>query len=110
MNWPIRFKRCHAGRPDPAIRFLSIGAGDRAHLLPLTYDLFSAVRKLEEKMLPASLPRAVVALLDASRAKLAGSLVRDGDALEDAVIELGTMGFSVRRELGQFVVSREDEL
>lgn len=98
------------GKPDPAFRFLSIGNGARAHLLPLTYDLFSAVRKLEEGMRPASLSRAVVALLDASRAKLAGGLVRDGDALEDAEIRLGTMGIAVRSELGQFVVSREDDL
>jgi hypothetical protein len=97
------------GRPVPSLRFLSIGSGERAHVLPLTFDLFCAVRKLEEGMLPASLPRAVVALLDASRSKLAGSVVRDSDLLEDASIELGQMGFTVRCELGQFVVSREED-
>jgi hypothetical protein len=58
--------------------------------------------------LPASLPRLVVALLDTSKSRLAGIVVRDEDALDDAEIRLGTMNLVVRRELGSFVVSRRD--
>ncbi len=96
------------GRPGSVLPFLRIGNAKDAQALPLTFELFRAVRDLEQGLLPASLPRPVVALLDTSRAKLAGYLVRDEDSLEDSEIQLGTMGTTVRRELKQFVVSRPD--
>jgi len=97
------------GRPSSVLPFLRIGNAKDAQSLPLTYDLFRAVRDLELGLLPASLPRPVVALLDTSRAKLAGQLVRDEESLEDSEIRLGTMGTVVRRELQQFVVSRPEQ-
>ena len=96
------------GRPTAVLPFLRIGNSEDSQSLPLTYELFRAVRDLEQGLLPASLPRPVVALLDTSRAKLAGSLVRNEESLEDAEIRLGSMGTAVRRELGHFVVSRTE--
>ena len=58
-------------RPRSPIRFLSIGSGDTVQSIPLTFELFRSVRELRQGMMPASLPRAVVALLDTTRAKLA---------------------------------------
>ena len=98
-----------AGRPSSVLPFLRIGNAKDPQALPLTYDLFRAVRDLELGLLPASLPRPVVALIDTSRAKLAGHLVRDEESLEDSEIRLGTMGTVVRRELKQFVVSRLEQ-
>jgi hypothetical protein len=94
------------GRPSSVLPFLRIGNARDGQTLPLTFELFRAVRDLELGLLPASLPRPVVALLDTSRAKLAGYLVRDEDSLEDSEIQLGTTGTTVRRELNQFVVTR----
>lgn len=98
------------GRPSSVLPFLRVGNAKDPQSLPLTYDLFRAVRDLELGLLTASLPRPVVALLDTSRAKLAGYLVRDEESLEDSEIKLGTMGIVVRRELSQFVVSRPEQV
>ena len=96
------------GRPASGVRFLSIGSGQGTHALAMTFELFRAVHDLRAGLLPASLPRPVVALLDTSKSRLAGIVVRDEDALDDAEIRLGTMNLVVRRELGSFVVSRKD--
>ena len=96
-----------AGRPTPTVRFLYVG--DNEHALALTYDLFRSVRELESGMVPASLPRAVVALLDATRARLSGVVVRDEETLDRAEIRIGTRNTVISRELGQFVVQRETD-
>ena len=95
------------GRPPANVRFLTIGKG---HPLALTYELFRSVRELEAGMLPASLPRSVVALLDTTRAKLSGIVVRDEDELDGAEIRIGTRDEVVSRELGEFVVIKEAQL
>jgi len=92
------------GRPAPPVRFLSIGG--RGHPLALTYDLFRSVRELEAGMLPASLPRPVVALLDTTKARLAGTVVRDEEMLDGAEIRIGTRDSIISRELGEFVVMK----
>lgn len=92
-----------AGRPASPVRFLSVGG--KEHALALTYDLFRSVRELENGMLPASLPRPVVALLDATRARIGGRVVRDEDKLDGAEIRIRDT--VITRELGGFVVTRE---
>jgi hypothetical protein len=96
------------GRPASILRFLNIGSGKNSHTLALTYELFRAVHELRRGLLPASLPRAVVAQLDTSKSKLAGTVVRSDEVLEDAEIRLGSTSVVVRQELNQFVVSRGD--
>lgn len=95
-------------RPPAAVRFLLVGSGATLQPIPLTYELFRSVRELKLGLLPASLPRPVVALLDTTRARLAGRVVRDEDALDGAEIRLGTRGDVVVRELGKFVVRQEE--
>jgi hypothetical protein len=93
-----------AGRPTSPVRFLSVGG--KEHALALTYDLFRSVRELEGGMLPASLPRPVVALLDATRARIGGLVVRDEDKLDGA--EIRVRDTVITRELGAFVVTQGD--
>jgi len=96
------------GRPPANVRFLSIGG--KGHPLALTYELFRSVRELEAGMLPASLPRSVVALLDTTRAKLSGIVVRDEEELDGAEIHIGTRDTVITRELGEFVVIKEPHI
>jgi hypothetical protein len=93
-----------SGRPTMPVRFLSVGG--REHTLALTYDLFRSVRELEGGMLPASLPRPVVALLDATRARIGGRVVRDEEKLDGAEIRIRDIIIS--REPTGFVVTREE--
>lgn len=92
-----------AGRPAMPVRFLSVGG--KEHVLALTYDLFRSVRELEDGMLPASLPRPVVALLDATRARIGGRVVRDEEKLEGAEIRVRDM--VITREPTGFIITRE---
>jgi len=94
-----------SGKPTPTVRFLSIGG--RGHPLALTYELFRSIRELEAGMLPASLPRPVVALLDTTRARLAGTVVRDEEILDDAEIRIGTREDVISMQLGEFVVTKD---
>ena len=96
------FELSTAGRPESPVRFLYVGG--KEHALALTYDLFRSVRELERGMLPASLPRPVVALLDATRARIGGRVVRDEDKLDGAEIRIRDM--VITREPGAFVVTR----
>jgi hypothetical protein len=74
----------------------------------LTYELFKATKSLRKGLVPASLPRSVVALLDTTRAKLAGAVVRDEEALEGGEIELGIRTDVIVRNFGSFVVRRRE--
>lgn len=91
-------------RPESMTRFITVGSGSAAHAVPMTFELYRAVTELNGGLLPASLPRAVVALLDATRARLAGMVVRDEEALDDADIILGQASEVVAMSQGQFVV------
>jgi hypothetical protein len=95
-----------SGRPAAPIRFMSVGTGSSSQSIPLTYELFASVRGLQSGMLPASLPRTVVALLDTTRAKLAGRVVRDEEQLDGSEIHLGTRDEVIVRELEHFLVRR----
>lgn len=93
-------------RPRSPVRFLSVGSGAAAQPVALTYQLFKATKLLRKGMIPASLPRSVVALLDTTRAKLAGAVVRNEDALEGSEIELGLRNDVIVRNFGTFVLRR----
>jgi hypothetical protein len=96
------------GRPPPPIRFLRVGQGRSSQPIALTYDLFKAVEELERGLSVASLPRTVVALLDTTRAKLAGPIVRDRAALEDSLVRLGGDGTVVGQSWDGFVVTERN--
>lgn len=99
-----------AGRPRPPICYLGVGHGQSAQPIPLTYDLFKAVKELERGLSPASLPRTVVALLDTTKARLSGPIVRDEELLDDAKIRIGADGTVVGRSWNGFVASKEDSV
>lgn len=92
------------GRPHPPICYLHVGQGHSGQPVPLTYDLFKAVKELERGLSPASLPRTVVALLDTTKARLSGPIVRDQTLLDDALIRVGADGTVVGRSSEGFVV------
>ena len=94
-------------RPRAPVRFLGVGAAASIQAIPLTYELFKSVRELRRGMLPASLPRAVVALLDTTRARLSGKIVRDEELLEGAEIHIGAGDDVIVRDLGKFIVRQE---
>jgi hypothetical protein len=96
------------GRPRPPICYLGVGQGQSAQPIPLTYDLFKAVKELERGLSPASLPRTVLALLDTTKARLSGPIVRDKNLLDDARIRVGADGTVIGRSWNGFVASKED--
>ena len=97
------------GRPRPPICYLGVGHGQSAQPIPLTYDLFKAVKELERGLSPASLPRTVVALLDTTKARLSGPIVRDEELIDDAKIRIGSDGTVVGRSWNGFVASMEGD-
>jgi len=92
------------GRPASPIAFLMVGDGRSGQPIALTYDLFKAVKELERGMSPASLPRAVLALLDTTRARLSGPIVRDRLVLDRARIKIGSSGSAVVQRRSGFGV------
>lgn len=97
----------HVGRPTSPICFLMVGDGRSEKPIALTYDLFKAVKELENGMSIASLPRTVLALLDTTRARLSGPIVRDKVVLERARIRIGSSGSSVVQRRTGFAVRKE---
>jgi hypothetical protein len=95
------------GRPVPTLCFLVVGSGSSQQSIPLTYDLFKSVTELGRGMLVATMPRTVVALLDATRARLSGRIVRDDDSLDGAEFRLGVRNEFIAREFDAFVVRKE---
>ena len=95
-------------KPKLPVRFLSVGSGSSAQPVALTYELFKATKSLRKGMVPASLPRSVVALLDTTRAKLAGAVVRDEESLDGGEIELGIRSDVILCDFGKFVVRRRN--
>lgn len=93
-------------RPRLPVRFLSVGTGSAAQSVALTYELFKATTSLRKGMVPASLPRSVVALLDTTRAKLAGTVVRNEEALEGSEMRLGVRDDVIVRSFNAFEVRK----
>jgi len=100
--------RRSTGRPHSPICFLEVGSGRSIQSIALTYDLFKAVKELERGLSPASLPRTVVALLDTTRARLAGPIVRDTEILRRSKMRIGTDGTVIVRSWDGFVVRTEE--
>lgn len=94
-------------RPQSPICFLEVGSGASAQSIALTYDLFKAVKELERGLSPASLPRTVVALLDTTRARLAGPIVRDPEILRRSKIRIGADGTVIAKSWDGFVSRTE---
>jgi hypothetical protein len=93
---PVKPLEEHAiDRPRNPIAFLRVGGGKSSQAIALTYDLFKAVKELKRGMSVASLPRTVLALLDTTRARLSGPIVRDRDILDRARIRIGAAGVEV---------------
>lgn len=90
------------GRPRSPIRFLQVGQGNSRQSIALTYDLFKAVKELDRGMSPASLPKTVVALLDTTRARLSGPIVRDQQILANARIRIGAEGVEIGQSWNGF--------
>jgi hypothetical protein len=90
------------GRPRSPIPFLRIGPGGNKEV-PLTYELFKSVSEINSGMSPSSLPKTVVALLDTTRARLSGPIVRDEDVLDGAHFQVGNSPEQVVRARGRFV-------
>lgn len=95
------------GRPSQPIRYMCVGEGRSAQHIALTYELFRAVKELELGMSIASLPRSVVALLDTTKARLAGPIVRDQGALERAQLRIGAGGTTVMVRRSVFSLGKE---
>lgn len=94
-------------RPRSPMPFLKVGAQGNARPIALTFELFKATKSLRRGMVASSLPRSVVALLDTTRAGLAGAIVRDEDALEGAEIRIGIRDEVIVRTFGSFVIRQE---
>jgi hypothetical protein len=93
-------------RPRSPIAFLTVGSGSSAQAIALTYELFKAVRELRHGMAAASLPPAVLALLDTTKARLSGPIVRDRAILDRARIRIGTAGVTVEQRRSSFAVQK----
>jgi hypothetical protein len=95
------------GRPASPICFLRVGDSKSSQPIALTYDLFKAVKELERGMSVASLPRSVLALLDTTRARLSGPIVRDRLVLDQARIRIGSSGQEVVQRRAGFAARKE---
>jgi hypothetical protein len=91
-----------AGRPVAPLRSLRVGRNFGEQSVALTFDLYRSIRLLEAGLSRASLPTEVNALIDTTKARLSGPIVRDPEGLEDASIELGSSGARVEIIGGRF--------
>lgn len=98
--------KSEVGRPRSSLCFLEIQVGDTYQPIALTYDLFRAVDDLGKGVSQSSLPRGVLTLLDTTRARMAGSIVRDRNALERPTVHLGDSTV-ITRQRGVFVSDRK---
>ena len=98
------------GRPHSPFRYLKIGAADNInHPQALTFDLYKALKELGSGVSAASVPPSVIAMLDTTRARLAGAVVRNESVLRGAKIQLGKTGTTIRYQRGKFVASLGDQ-
>ncbi len=91
------------GRPAPPMRLLRVGRNRGEQTIALTFDLYRSIRLLEAGLSRASLPIEVNALIDATKARLSGPIVRDPESLEDSSIELGASGTRIELIGGRFL-------
>lgn len=77
------------------------------HPIPLTYPLFKALVQLKDGLMAASIPTDTLALIEGTRARMAGEIVRDVDGLEDATLFLGENKFSLTIHDGKIKVEEQ---
>lgn len=92
-----------SGRPMSPMRLLRVGRNRGEQTIALTFDLYRSIRLLEAGLSRASLPTEVNALIDATKARLSGPIVRDPEGLEDSSIELGASGTRIELIGGRFL-------
>lgn len=102
-----QIKQTPKGRPRSPISYIEVGHNSDLQPIPLTYDLFKAIKGLERGMSPASLPKSVMALLDTTRSRMSGFIVRDEGALDDSKIKIGSDGTLIVHDYRGFVEGRE---
>jgi hypothetical protein len=74
--------------------------------IPLTYPLYKALYQVGQGLYRPSLPSEILALLEGTRAKIAGLLVHDQNWLEDVVIDIGDTGEKLVVEMGDVIVKK----
>ena len=94
-------------RPARPIAYLQVGSGRSGQPIALTFDLFKAVKELRKGMSISSLPHTVLALIDTTKARLSGPIVRDADILDRARLRIGSDGIVVEERRQGFVARRE---
>jgi hypothetical protein len=94
-------------RPRSPIAFLRVGDGSSAQPIALTFELFKAVRELQLGMAAASLPPSVLALLDTTKARLSGSIVRDLAILDRARVRIGNGGVTIEQRRSAFAIQKK---
>lgn len=88
----------NASRPALPTPFLKIDK----RLVPVTFQLFKAMRDASAGLHPDCLGEEIFALLDGVRSLVAGERVRDEDALDDAEILIGEENSIIEYREGQF--------
>jgi hypothetical protein len=96
------------GRPKPPLSYLVVETAGAGQPVALTYELFKSISELATGMSNASLPKSVLALLDTTKARLAGGVVRDPEVFERASFTLGD-GVEVERDMGEFHAMKPGE-
>jgi hypothetical protein len=77
------------------------------HAIPLTFPLFRALVELDEGIMEASIPTDTLALIEGTRARMAGDIVRDIDGLDDAILSVGGARFSLMVHDGKIKVEEQ---
>jgi hypothetical protein len=92
-------------RPASAIPHLIV----EKHPVPLTFDLYIALRDISEGLLAASLTSEIYSLLDRIKSIVSGTLVRDEQVLDDDPrIVLGSSESCIEYVAGKFRFIRND--
>lgn len=90
------------GRPRQPMSFLAFGDGHSRQPIALTYDLFKAMKEVEQGLSVASLHDGVSALLDTAKARLAGPIVRDERILDRSHIRISDSQTKITLRRGKF--------
>jgi hypothetical protein len=77
------------------------------HAVPLTYHLFKALVQLEEGLMEPSIPSDILALIEGTRARMAGEIVRDNEGLDDAILCVGRTRLSLTTHGGRIHVEEQ---
>jgi len=86
-------------RPKESFSFLRI----EGHFVPVTFQLYKALRNIKDGLLQASLPNEIFSMLDLIKALVSGKVVRDKDFLqEDAKIVVGRNKEKISFSNGKF--------